>query len=130
MVTRVMGTLVLVWCGSEAMRDDEWSSMIAIHRAQPDLNKLRIFVVTEGATPSPSQQKQLFDLLGGRTVSAAVLSDGIGPRFVISALALFIKRIRGFRIDELGAAAAHLAMTPEEQRAAEAFLIEMGVTKR
>lgn len=130
LVVRVKGTLFLIWNGSENTTDDEWSRMLAQFRAQPDLDKLRILVVTEGGAPPPSQQKQLYDVLGGRAVTVAILADGVGTRFVISSLALFIKRLRGYRLDELGAAAAHLSLTRDELTAASAFLVEMGVMPR
>lgn len=130
LTVRVLGTLVLCWNGPENTTDDEWSRMLALFRAQPDLDKLRILVVTEGGAPPPHQQKQLFHVLGGRPVTVAIMASGVGTRFVISSLALFIKRIRGFRLDELSDAAVHLALTPDELGAASAFLREMGMTLR
>lgn len=117
------GRLFVAWHNRETPHDPEWSAVVAALRAH-DHATLRVLVVTEGGTPSRAQQQALTGVLAGKAIPVAVVSDATAVRFVASALALFMKRIKTFRSNELAQAYAHLGLTEAERRDADAFLAE------
>jgi hypothetical protein len=126
MHVRFHGALMVVWNGTERPLDEEWSEMIAtmtrVAAECPTLLKLLVF--TEGGAPTPSQQMQLARAIGGRPYPLAVVSDHLGVRFVASSIALFLKRIRTFRFEELPSAYAHLDLNEEQRKVAAEFVAE------
>jgi len=124
MLARTSGRLAMFWHGSGAPSDLEWDRHLGLLGAQAKAT-LRVLVFTEGGAPSPGQQIRLAKVLGGLSLPVAVVSDLGGIRFVASALALFLKRLRTFTVDEREAGYAHLELTPSEREAAEAFFVEV-----
>jgi hypothetical protein len=118
-----VGRLVIFLHGKGAPTDEEWHLVLELFASQ-SLVPLRVLVFTEGATPSPSQQARLSKVLGraARTLPVAVVSDSIAVRFVVSALALFLPRIRTFRPQDLTLACRYLELDDTENRAAIEFV--------
>lgn len=121
MATGEQERFVLVWHGTESPSQAEWDAAVRVvgqHASRP----LRVMVFTDGGGPSISQQQQLLQALSGKSPLVAVLSDHVGVRFVASSLALFMKRIRTFRADEISLACEHLGLDGAERKAAALFV--------
>jgi hypothetical protein len=103
--------------------DEDWQSALELFGSQ-SLEQLRVLVFTDGSSPSHTQQARLSKVLGraARTLPVAVISESTAVRFVASALALFLPRIRTFRPIELQQACAHLELDTLESRAATEFV--------
>lgn len=124
MITRTRGRLVFVWHGAMLPDDREWDHSVRVLAAQ-ERTTVRVLVVTAGGAPTPSQQLRLSRAVGGQPFPVAVVSDLTGVRFVASALALFLKRLRTFTIADRRNAYVHLGLTQEEMNGAESFFAEV-----
>jgi hypothetical protein len=112
--------LLVVRHGRDAIPDGEWSALLRTLEQQP-LNHMKILVLTDGGGPSPAQQLAVAKLTARISFTVAVLSDSVGMRFVVSSVALLVRRIRTFTSAELPGAAAFLELSPTELRTAETF---------
>jgi hypothetical protein len=120
MTSQLLGRLLVVSHDAGIPPEEEWNEALGI-LAKHDLQQLRVLVFTDGGGPSPAQQVRLAKALSrwSRTLLVAVVSDNIGIRFLASALALFLNRIRTFSRSELAAACRYLTLTPQECELAE-----------
>ena len=115
-----VGRLAIFWHDREAPREDDWNAALTL-LSDVDLATLRVLVLTKGGAPTATQRARLGQVVHG-PVPVAVVSDHVGVRFVASTLALFMKRIKTFRTDELPAAYAHLDLSRAEASGADGFL--------
>jgi hypothetical protein len=125
MVTRSFGRVIATWHGVEAPSDAEWEVFLRALRVA-DLSVSRGLVLTAGGAPAAAQRRAMTAIVGVRPVPIAVVSEQGSVRFVASLLAMMTKKIRSFAPADLHSAYAHLALTPAEQRAADAFIAELG----
>jgi hypothetical protein len=125
MIYRSREQLLLVWQGCDAIPEAEWTAMVETLRAMRE-GEIKILVVTHGGAPSPSQQLAVAKLHATRSVTVAVLSDSTGVRFVASAMALFIKRLRTYRLSEMRSAQDFLQLSQAERSFADSFFREVG----
>ena len=124
MVFRICGRLLLIRHGREPIPEDQWSELMRAVTQHP-ANHLAALVLTLGGAPTPTQQIDISKLARDRTFTVAVLSDSVGMRFVVSSIALVIRRIQTFRSSEYEQACRFLELTTDEIRAAEAFVSEL-----
>jgi hypothetical protein len=80
--------------------------------------ELRFFVYTQGWHPSRAQVSQFTHALQGRQPTVAIVSPLTSMAFVVSALALAIRRMRFFGTEEIAAAFTHLGLSSDEAGAA------------
>jgi hypothetical protein len=123
MIVQRVGRLLIFLHGQGVPTDEEWQTALEMF-TQTTPDQLRVLVFTEGATPSHAQQARLSKVLGrgARALAVAVVSDSIAVRFVASALALFLPRIRIFRPSELMQAYLYLELDAAENSAATEFV--------
>lgn len=124
MISRRVGTLLLVWHGTESPSDEDWDASLSLLQGS-NLDRMRVLVITRGGAPTAAQQMRLSRIISGRPLGVAVLTDHPGVRFVASSFAFFVRKLRVFRMGELSAACAHLALDPAHCQEAAAFLSEV-----
>jgi hypothetical protein len=120
MTSRLVGRLLVISHEAGIPPDDEWNEALTMLSAH-DLEQLRVLVFTEGGGPSPAQQARLAKVLArwSRTLLVAVVSDNTGIRFLASALALFLKRIRTFTRTDVTGAYRYLELSHQECQVAD-----------
>jgi len=123
MRARLLGRILVAWHGARSPSADEWSAFLALIRTAEPTPTLGL-VLTQGGAPSPTQQIELAQAIGARTVRVAVVSDHVGVRFVVSSLALVMKRIRSFPSSALDEAYVHLGLEPEEARQSDELIAQ------
>jgi hypothetical protein len=112
MLTRRVGSVLLLVQGAESPTEAEWSECLDVLR--PFVDSARVLVVTDGGGPNPSQRRRLSELIDGNPMRAAIVTDSIKVRFIVSSVALFIQRIRSFAMNEMAAAFRHLDLNSVE----------------
>jgi hypothetical protein len=75
--------------------DAEWNAYMALLRAfsdelRGDALKIHSLVITDGGAPDASQRNQLREVLGGKTITASIVSDSLVVRSIIGFLSIFI----------------------------------------
>jgi hypothetical protein len=126
MVFQRIGSMVVLRENIETPQDSEWDAfldLLASNREQ--FAKLKVLVVTDGGGPNAAQRKRLDNVLGGRPIRVAVVTDSAKSRFIASAISLINRDHRGFSSAEIRKAYVHLNMAPEECTQAEAALKQM-----
>jgi hypothetical protein len=110
----------------ESPLDSEWNEFLKLMEAnRENFEKLRILVVTEGGGPNSAQRGRLQEVLRGKPVRVAVVTDSAKSRFIASAVSLFNRDHRGFWKSEMALAYEHLGLTAVERRLVEAALAQM-----
>jgi hypothetical protein len=112
MLTRRVGSVLLVVQGSAAPSDPDWAECLEI--LQPFVAIARVLVLTEGEGPDASQRQRLSAVIGRHPIRVAIMTDSAKVRFIVASLALFIRRIRCFMRNDLSAAFEHLDLTLAE----------------
>jgi hypothetical protein len=112
MLTRRVGSVLLLVQGSTPPSDREWNECLEI--LQPFVAIARVLVLTQGGGPDPSQRKRLSAVIGRHPVRVAILTDSVKVRFIVASVALFIRRIRCFMLSDMSVAFAHLDLTAAE----------------
>jgi hypothetical protein len=127
MVTRQVGSMLLLRQNREAPSDAEWDECLGLlKRFSADFSKAKVLVITDAGAPTPEQRKRLAAILQGQRVRVAVVSEALKFRFIVSSIALFIPDIASFRMYELSGAYDHLKLGPHERRTADLMIGEMG----
>lgn len=126
MLTRKIGTMVVLRENNDTPLDPEWDAFLRLLADnRNNFERLKILVVTDGGGPNAAQRKRLEATLSGKPVRVAVVTDSAKSRFIASAISLINRDHRGFSMKEIGQAYQHLGMTVAECREAEAALKEM-----
>lgn len=123
MTTRRVGSVLVLCEGPDNPTDSEWDECLELLR--PFVATARVLVVTRGGGPTAPQRKRLSEVIGKYPIRAAVVTDCIRVRFVVSSVALFISRIRSYSFQEMSAACAHLGLGTAERELIERNLVEM-----
>jgi hypothetical protein len=61
-----------------------------------DLDKVKVLTFTQGGAPTAKQRKDINDVLNGRQLTTAVVSDAILIRGVVTAFSWFNTKIKAF----------------------------------
>jgi hypothetical protein len=61
-----------------------------------DLDKVKVLTFTKGGAPTAKQRKDINDVLNGRQLTTAVVSDAVLIRGVVTAFSWFNTKIRAF----------------------------------
>jgi hypothetical protein len=125
MATRRVGAVLLVLHGAEQPTDDEWDECMDILR--PFVSIAKTLVVTAGGGPTPAQRGRLSKVIGKCPMWIAIVTDSVRVYFIVSTLALFMRRIRSFGSAKLGDAFAHLDLASTEIALLKTNLEEMRV---
>lgn len=115
---KVLDKVLVLVHTAENPNDEEWMSYVReIQRQGKDL--LPQIVLTEGGRPNTVQRKALTDVLAGRSVKVAVLSEQAMVRGVVTAIGWFNKDIKAFSPSNLSPAMSYLGLSE-----AHRFVIE------
>lgn len=123
MATRRVGSLLLLYQGPDTPADSEWDECLSLLR--PIVASGRVLVITHGGAPNAAQRARLSELTKKHPIVAAVMSDNIPVRFVVSCVALFMSRIRSFASRDTEGAYRHLALDAGEREMVQSHLAEM-----
>ncbi|MET0343858.1 MAG: hypothetical protein ABW252_22785 [Polyangiales bacterium] len=115
--------LLVIRCTTGEFSESVWTDFLKSLHAH-DLDRLRVLVRTDGASPSIRQLRALVDALAGRPARFAIVTDEGRVLFVTSALATMIKRVRSFHVAELLEAYRYLELTAEEEARTSQFFDE------
>lgn len=111
------GSHVLLVHGEQTPSDAEWAAYLAdLARWIGDQAGLLIF--TDGGGPTSAQRRALREVVqaaDGADTPTAVVSSNRLVRGIVIAISLFAPRIRVFTPEALGAALAHVGVTPDER---------------
>jgi hypothetical protein len=123
MATRRVGSILLLLQGSEQPTDQEWDECLDMLR--PFVSIAKALVVTAGGGPTPAQRERLSTVIGKCPLRAAIVTDSMKVHFIVSTVALFIRRIRSFGSAKLGDAFMYLDLTSAEIALVMSNLAEM-----
>lgn len=118
------GTVVVV-VGAHTPSDADWKLLIEAHKRD---RHQRTLVVSGGGGPSPAQRKAILDASGGKGLPAAILTDSVVVRGIVTALSWFSPKIRAYAPGDLRGALDHLGVTipvPIVQRVIEELKREL-----
>jgi hypothetical protein len=80
--------------------EDEAREILRVFKSL-DLDRMRTIVVTRGGAPTAAQRKELNEVLKGRVFPAAVVSDNIMVRGVVTAMSWFNSAIKVFSLSAI-----------------------------
>jgi hypothetical protein len=100
MVFRETGKLLVLVHGTRPPAKDEWDAFLDLCRKKLGEGITGVLVVTAGGAPDAKQRKEVHDLLHGRTLAIAVVSDAALVRGVVSAFGWFNPAIHGFAFNK------------------------------
>jgi len=123
MVTRRLGNLLILRQNQQSPSDEEWDECLGL--LSPDLDTVRVLVITDGGGPTPEQRRRLDQTLNGTPVRVAVVSDSVKIRFVVSSVAFLTRRIKSFSELEYTEALEHLNLDLDQRRVAQRHVREM-----
>ena len=112
MAFRVVERVLVLVHDAECPGDEEWFSYVQEIKRQGAFLLPQV-VLTQGGRPNSVQRKLLTDVLGGRGMKVAVLSDHTMVRGVITAIGWFNRDIRAFESQDLAGAIAYLGLPKE-----------------
>jgi hypothetical protein len=81
------------------------------------IERIRSVAFTEGGGPSFSQRQQINTLFSGRGMISAVVSSNSFIRGIVTALAVFNRKIKVFRPDAVDEAFRYLGLSESESKA-------------
>jgi hypothetical protein len=126
MVTRSIDGMVILRQNAENPADAEWDECLRLLGAyRSDFGRVRVLVVTDGGGPTPAQRKRLSMVTGGYPLRAAVVTESVKVRFIVSSVALFMSGLASFDLSEMRQAFAHLKLDPRQQLVADRAVREM-----
>lgn len=128
MLTRRIGALLVIRQSKLTATRDEWTNFVVLlSEMLSEGLAIRALVVTEGGGPDVTQRMELKEVLAGRSISTAVVSDSLKLRFFAAAIAFFNPAHRAFRHADVQQAYAYLELTTGERRVIEKALAEMAL---
>jgi hypothetical protein len=113
MVFRFVGNLSIVIHNKNTPDDTEVQEYLSLLRAQ-DMERLRSLVFTDGGGPSPAQRKRFNDILRGRELPTAVVSNDRMVRGITIAMSWFNRKIKAFPPDAVQDAFTYLNIPKHE----------------
>ena len=123
LVTRRVGRLLILRQNKSNPSDEEWDECLGL--LNPDLDHVRVLVVTDGGAPTPEQRRRLNQTLNGTPVRISVVSESVKVRFVVSSVAFLSRNIKSFAETEYSDALQHLELDLDQRRVAQRHVREM-----
>ncbi len=125
LIARRYADLVILREGAEDPTDDEWDEFLRILASGEGVHGMRVLGVTDGGGPSGEQRIRLRNALGDSNVKAAIVSDSVKVRFVVSSIAFITSKIKSFAKRDLDAAYEYLELDESQRRIAEKVISEL-----
>jgi hypothetical protein len=114
--------LLIAVHGAVAPTGVEWANWIELCRRRAG-KELRALVESHGSGgPNAKQRRALADALRGQDNQAAILTNSVVERGVITAIAWLGVHVRAFTLDQHEQAAEHLGLSREERALAQGAL--------
>jgi len=121
---KVIDRLLLVVFGAHDPTDEEWIRfLMAVERH--GIDRTMMLIVTDGGGPTPMQRRHLDELLAGRSVPVAVMSDRTAIRTAVRVLSWFNRKIRAFSSTGLLDAMAYLGIPSGRAKLLQAAIDEL-----
>jgi hypothetical protein len=120
----IQGRVVVLVHTGGAYTPEEWRSVLALAR-RPDLNELRLIVCDDTPTIDSARRAEVIEAMGGRVSTAAVLTDNVLSRGVITAIGWFKPGMKAFPPDQIEKAAHYLGLTEKERAFASKMLARL-----
>jgi hypothetical protein len=132
LVTRSLGSLLMLWQTKNEPTDAEWSECILkldalLQAMKPGARDVKVLVHTDGGAPNEKQRGVLQKSLAKTPIRVAVVTDDMKARITSSTVALANRNQRSFATADLAQAYTYLGLSPDECRAAEAALKAMSL---
>jgi hypothetical protein len=124
-IVRRYQELVILRENAEDPSDAEWGDFLRVLAAGDGVWNVRVLVVTDGGSPSGEQRQRLKTVLGDSNVRAAIVTDSVKTRFVVSSIAFITSRIKSFSKREIDAAYEYLGLDVTQRRLADRVLAEL-----
>ena len=119
-VTRKVESLVILRESKHDPSDAEWDETLRVLAENlPDIDQIKVLVVSDGGGPTQSQRKRLEATLNGKPIRVAVVSDSMKVRFICSSVALFTSNLSSFKISEIRDAYSWLKLSEREKKLAD-----------
>lgn len=109
---KFIDNLLVMAQGSGSPSDDEVTAMVEDLKGR-DIDALRAIALSQGGGPSMAQRKRLTEIIGGRSMRFAIVSDAVKTRIIGTALGLFSAGVRSFPLAEIDKALEHLELPKE-----------------
>ena len=126
MLMRRVGPMMILRENTLDPLESEWDEFLGfLTTNQDDLDKIRMLVRTDGGVANAGQRKRLAQALGQNHPLVAVVSDAMKVRFAGATISLFQSNYKQYTVKEQSLAYAHLQLTLEQRKIAEATLKEL-----
>lgn len=130
LVSSAVGSVLLLVEDNETPADWEWDECLGMltelkAKTEQAGEQARVLVVTLGGGPNAVQRKRLENVLGGKPVPVAVISDSLKLRFITAAVMLFNADHRAFSNAERLEAYKHLKLNTSQTRQLESSIAQM-----
>jgi hypothetical protein len=106
---KLMGSLLLVAYGEDAPTHEDHLACLAVFRSM-DIEGSRSLCFTRGGGPTAAQRKELHDVLQGRSLPCAVVSDAAMVRGLVTAASWFNGKIKAFSMHQVPEALRYLGI--------------------
>lgn len=107
MAITVIDRLFIVVYGAENPTDEEWRDYLDLVERH-GIDRTMQLIATDGGGPTAAQRRVLNDILAGRAVPVAVVSESARVRMIVTGLSWFNRRIKAFPETGLRDAIAYL----------------------
>ncbi len=87
-----------------------------------DMTRGAAFYVSDGGSPDVKQRKDLYGMLGGKSVRTAVITGSLTARTIVTGISWFNSEIRAFTPSHAPGALGYLRVPPEHKDAMRAHL--------
>lgn len=106
---KVVGN-VLISVYNERVPTDADDAAILAQLKKMDLTNAVALIHTTGGAPTAPQRKRVYEVLGGRSIRAAIVSDSIFVRGISTAMSWFNASMKVFTSEELDGALEFLGI--------------------
>jgi hypothetical protein len=109
---------VVILIQTDTPTDEEWKRYTASLRAKKeilqDMSRMKAIAVTEGGSLTPTQRREVNEIVGKEGGLAVVFSTSAIVRTMVTALSWFNPLIKAFALSEKEAAFKHLKLSQAE----------------
>ncbi len=106
---KLIGNVVVSVHNDRPMTDTECQACLAFLKTV-DPGNLRMLVVTSGGAPTAAQRKSLNDVIQGKEMISAIVTDAVVVRGVVTAMGWFNRKIKAFNFQEFDSAFRYLGL--------------------
>lgn len=111
MAFKQSGKMLISYYNDRPPTEEDHAASVSAIKAL-DLGAVRFLTFTKGGAPSAAQRKDLNELLAGREVLTAIVSDAIMMRGVVTALSWFNRNVKVYSMDDAEEAFRYLGVPP------------------